>query len=144
MIVRGMLGRPFRSNDPSGAGPSDPSQPSPYAYGSPLQHFDGHFFPSWPEQRFPLPLPSEEEQATDMVYVFQAPDVRGKFDSERAKALKVPNGPIRGKLTRGETVEVDDPEAEGGKRLVRPEDCLIGGGPGAVSYSERCPPGPSE
>lgn len=67
----------------------------------------------------------------DMVYFFQAPDVRGKFDAKRADELGVPKKQ-RGVLTQGGTVEVDVPGQEG-KRVVRPEDCLIGGGPGPVS-----------
>ncbi|KAK4685904.1 ribonuclease Z, partial [Tremellales sp. Uapishka_1] len=79
----------------------------------------------------PLPMPSVAETNTDMVYICQAPPVRGKFDVAKAAALKVPNGPMRGKLVKGEDIEVEDADAPGGKRIVRPEDCLMGGGPGA-------------
>jgi ribonuclease Z len=68
-----------------------------------------------------------------MVYICQAPDVRGKFDVKKAQALGVPNGPSRGMLVKGMDIEVDDPKVEGGKRTIKPEDCLVGGGPGAVS-----------
>jgi ribonuclease Z len=68
-----------------------------------------------------------------MVYICQAPDVRGKFDVKKAQALGVPNGPSRGMLVKGMDIEVDDPNVEGGRRTIKPEDCLVGGGPGAVS-----------
>lgn len=95
---------------------------------------DGSFAASWPEVAYPLPLPTAEEQATEMVYILEPPPVRGKFNAQRAKELGVPSGPIRGRLVKGEDIEVDDPSVEGGKRIVRPADCLSGGGPGAVSH----------
>lgn len=67
-----------------------------------------------------------------MAYILQAPPVRGKFNAEKAKALGVPNGPIRGKLTKGEAIEVDDAAAPGGKRIIKPEDVLGDGHPGGV------------
>jgi ribonuclease Z len=96
---------------------------------------DGTFSASWPESKFPLPLPTAEEQATELVYILEPPPVRGKFDVKRANELGVPNGPIRGRLVKGEDIEVDDPSAEGGKRIVRPADCLVGGHPGAVWHT---------
>lgn len=101
--------------------------------GSPFVRPDGLFAASWPEIKFPLPLPTAEEQATELVYILEPPPLRGKFNAERAKELGIPSGPMRGRLVKGEEIEVDDPSAEGGKRIVRPEDCLSGGGPGAVS-----------
>lgn len=93
--------------------------------------------PSYPDDRYPLPL-AESEVATDMVYICRTPDVRGKFDVATAAKLKVPNGPIRSKLVRGESIDVDDPEAPGGKRTVRPEDCIFGGGPGSILMVINC------
>lgn len=93
--------------------------------------------PSYPDDRYPLPL-AQGDVATDMVYICRTPDVRGKFDANRAKELKVPNGPIRGKLARGETVEFDDPDVPGAKLTVRPEDCLFGGGPGSILIVVNC------
>jgi ribonuclease Z len=73
---------------------------------------------------------SLEEQATEMVYICQAPPIPGKFDARRSLELGVPNGPIRGRLVKGETVEF---EVDGEKRVVRPEDVVSGKAPGAVS-----------
>lgn len=142
MVARGILGKPFgrpvAAPIPSDPIPAhDPSQPAPPATGEPFHHFDGYFHPSWPEQRFPLPLPSPAEQEADMVYFFQAPEVRGKLNVQKADTAGVPRLQ-RGDLTRGEAVEVDDPSAEGGKRVVRPEECLEGGGPGPALIVVSC------
>ena len=85
--------------------------------------------------RHTLLLPEERVRKADMVYVMQAADVRGKFNVQKANALGVPNGRDRGRLTKGESIEVPAPDEPGGVRIVRPEDCLDGGGPGAVRYS---------
>jgi len=79
------------------------------------------------------PAPSLVDTATQMVYICRAPDVPGKFDNSKAVELKVPNGPIRGKLVRGETIEFDDPDHPGQKKVVTPEDVIGGGHEGAVS-----------
>ena len=67
-----------------------------------------------------------------MVYICQAPPVPGKFDNAKAKALNVPNGPIRKKLVDGKSIIFDDKEAEGGRRMVRPEDVIGQGSHGGV------------
>lgn len=100
--------------------------------------FDGLWRPGSADDRFALPLPSDADVATDMVYIVRTPDVRGKFDVKKATALGVPNGPIRGKLTRGESIMVDDPSVESGKREVRPDQCLVGGGPGGTLIIAQC------
>lgn len=94
--------------------------------------------PGYPDDRYPLPLPSDADVKTDMVYICQAATIRGKFDNEKAKALNVPGGSIRSKLTSGQAIEFDDPTAEGGKRTVRPEDILVGGGPGGICVIVHC------
>ncbi|KIR35362.1 ribonuclease Z [Cryptococcus deuterogattii MMRL2647] len=99
---------------------------------------DGTINAARPDPRAPLPLPSDADVETQMVYICQAPDVRGKFDVAKATALGVPNGPLRGKLTRGESIEVSDPNVEGGIRVVKPEDCLIGGGKGGTLVIVNC------
>ncbi|WVR08979.1 hypothetical protein IAU60_006038 [Kwoniella sp. DSM 27419] len=117
--------------------PQSPRQ-SPSRPRNPFVNPDGTLCTSIPDTRYPLPVPSREDVETQMVYICQAPDVRGKFNVQKAKELGVPNGPVRGKLTRGEAIEVDDAEAPGGKRMVRPEDCLVGGGPGSVLIVVNC------
>ncbi|WOO84919.1 Ribonuclease Z 1 [Vanrija pseudolonga] len=104
----------------------------------PPQPYPGMRAPSVPMDRFPLPIPSDADVATDMVYILRTPEVRGKFDVVKAAALGVPGGPVRGKLTRGESIEVEDKNAPGGKRIVRPEDCLVGGGPGSILIVVSC------
>lgn len=100
--------------------------------------FEGIWRPGSADDRFPLPLASDADVATDMVYILRTPDVRGKFDVKTATALGVPNGPERGKLTRGESIEVNDPSAPGGKRTITPEQCLVGGGPGGTIIIVNC------
>ncbi|ODO09602.1 hypothetical protein I350_03210 [Cryptococcus amylolentus CBS 6273] len=99
---------------------------------------DGTINAARPDTRAPLPTPSETDVNTQMVYILETPDVRGKFDNKRAGELGVPNGPLRGKLTRGEVIEFPDPEMEGVLKTVRPEECLVGGGPGAVMILVSC------
>ncbi|KAF5379502.1 hypothetical protein D9615_006481 [Tricholomella constricta] len=60
-----------------------------------------------------------------LAYIVVGPRIRGKFDVKAATALGVPSGPLRGQLTKGNTikftVKVDDEMVE---RTVRPEDCI--------------------
>ena len=70
-------------------------------------------------------------------YILQAPPVRGKFDTKKAKALGVPNGPVRKILIEGGQIEVDDAEAEGGKRVIKAEDVLGATQDGGVSSCGR-------
>ncbi|KAI0635238.1 beta-lactamase-like protein [Trametes polyzona] len=69
-----------------------------------------------------------------LAYLLVGPSVRGKFDVKKAEALGVPRGPIRGKLTRGETVTFDVDDGAGGKvqKTVRAEECV---GPSEVAQS---------
>lgn len=127
LVVGDMFGKRFSN-------PSMTSRPgSPPIHQHPLTTHDGIIRFARPIPQLALPPVSDRDIQTEMVYICQAPDVRGKFDVAKATALGLPSGPLRGKLTKGESVEVDDPSVEGGKRTIRPEDCLVGGGPGAVS-----------
>ncbi|WVW79468.1 hypothetical protein I302_101437 [Kwoniella bestiolae CBS 10118] len=135
--------RPYQPPPPPSS--SDSTKPrsrsrssSPRRSANPFVNPDGTICSSIPDTRYPLPLPTKQDVETQMVYICQAPDVRGKFNVEKANQLGVPKGPARGKLTRGEAIEVDDPSAEGGKRIIKPEDCLLGGGPGSVLIVVNC------
>jgi ribonuclease Z len=101
----------------------------------PLTTADGTVRFARADMRYAISPAGDTDVETEMVYICQAPDVRGKFDVKKAMALGVPNGPSRGMLVKGMDIEVDDPEVEGGKRIIKPEDCLVGGGPGAVCPS---------
>ncbi|KAK6906129.1 hypothetical protein I203_100113 [Kwoniella mangroviensis CBS 8507] len=131
--------RPYQPPAPSSDGTKPRSRsPSPRRTANPFVNPDGTICSSIPDTRYPLPLPSRQDVNTQMVYICQAPDVRGKFNVEKANQLGVPKGPARGKLTKGEEIEVDDPSVEGGKRVVKPEECLVGGGPGSVLIVVNC------
>lgn len=68
-----------------------------------------------------------------LAYVVVGPRIRGRFDAQRAKELGIPNGPMRSKLIKGETITfkrkihkiedgiVREIEVE---RTVRPEECI--------------------
>jgi ribonuclease Z len=90
----------------------------------------------------PIPLEGTDSQTNSqphlledirLAYIFQAPMIRGKFDSQKAKQLGVPNGPIRGKLTAGQAIEIDDPENPGQKKTIKPEDVVGAPQDGGVS-----------
>lgn len=122
-VVGDMFGKRRKANDVSNNPPTS----------HPMIMSDGNVRFNRPYPQYTLPPVSDTELETEMVYICQAPDVRGKFDVKKADSLGVPKGPARGKLVQGTDIEVDDPSVEGGKRIIKPEDCLVGGGPGAVS-----------
>lgn len=76
-----------------------------------------------PSSRFELPR---------LGYLLVGPSVRGKFDVKKAEELGIPRGPIRARLTRGETITftVTDEGGHAIERTVRPEDCV---GPSEVA-----------
>jgi hypothetical protein len=94
-------------------------------------------------QSIPHPAHPSSSQTTTVdpdlryAYILQAPSVRGKFDIKKAKALGVPNGPVRKILIDGGQIEVDDAEAEGGKRVIKAEDVLGETQDGGVSLCGR-------
>lgn len=66
------------------------------------------------------------EGKSALCYVLVGPTGRGRFDVAKAEALGVPRGPLRGQLTKGETVmfPVDDGHGNEIERTVKPEDVL--------------------
>ncbi|KAF8647735.1 hypothetical protein AX16_006570 [Volvariella volvacea WC 439] len=81
-----------------------------------------------------LPKFESRDPGCTQALVIVGPRVRGRFDTQKAEALNVPNGSIRGKLTKGETIRFtvkvktvgeDGTEVETEEeRTVRPEDVL--------------------
>ena len=73
------------------------------------------------------PLPSFTPPVRDgsTAYIVVGPHTRGKFDVKRAQEFGLV-GPLRGRVSRGETVTftVDDGTGVKVQRTVRPEDCL--------------------
>jgi ribonuclease Z len=84
-----------------------------------------------PLPRFNPPRPQCESATpgVTLAYAIVGPRLRGKFSEEKAKALGLPDGRIRGKLVRGQAVSfmVDDDNGNKVERVVRPEDCIAEG-----------------
>lgn len=68
-----------------------------------------------------------------LAYVVVGPRIRGRFDAKRAKELGIPNGPMRSKLIKGETITFKRKiqKIEGGtvkeievEQTVTPEECI--------------------
>ena len=53
-----------------------------------------------------LPPTTRSDEAVS--YIVRGKDLRGKFDSKKAAANGIPNGPLRGRLARGENVVLQD------------------------------------
>jgi ribonuclease Z len=82
-----------------------------------------------PEFKYPhaeLSASVDPSSNPTLAYVIVGPQVRGKFDAQKAKELGIPNGRIRSKLTQGETIRftVKDEKGELMEKVVRPEDCI--------------------
>ncbi|KAI0694223.1 hypothetical protein BC835DRAFT_1415475 [Cytidiella melzeri] len=73
-----------------------------------------------------LPRFERGEFAETLCYVCVGPRVRGKFDARKAQALKIPKGPLLGKLANGNTITfmVDDGKGGQEQRTVQPEECV--------------------
>ncbi|EKX53583.1 hypothetical protein GUITHDRAFT_132689 [Guillardia theta CCMP2712] len=73
------------------------------------------------------------KQRMERRYHLQFPDLPGKFDVKKAEELKVPKGPMRGKLVKGETIVLED------GRKISPSDCVGPGAPGGLVCVIDCP-----
>ena len=73
-----------------------------------------------------LPRYIRSESAETLCYVCVGPRPRGKFDAQKAKSLKIPKGPLMGKLTKGESITfmVDDGKGGQEERTVQPEEVV--------------------
>ncbi|KAJ2915930.1 hypothetical protein MD484_g4468, partial [Candolleomyces efflorescens] len=80
------------------------------------------------------PPPASGPSPPAMSYVIVGPRVRGKFDVQKSIALGVPQGPLRGQLTKGQTITFtveDTVTSEDGTCstvprtiTVKPEECM--------------------
>src|ERR1043166_6943174 len=53
-------------------------------------------------------FPTEHGGGPSLGYVLKGPERRGRFDVEKAKAAGIPEGPLWGKLSKGEPIELAD------------------------------------
>ena len=73
-----------------------------------------------------LAFPTEHGGGPSIGYALKERERRGKFDVEKARAMGIPEGPLWGKLTKGETVELAD------GRTVAPKDLVGSPRPGRL------------
>ncbi|KAJ3231292.1 hypothetical protein HDU81_003898 [Chytriomyces hyalinus] len=66
-------------------------------------------------------------------YICKGPKVNGKFDNAAAKALGIPFGPIRGNLSKGMSITLDD------GRIIHPQDVCAPSKEGAIFIILDCP-----
>ena len=67
-----------------------------------------------------LAFSTEHGGGPSIGYALKEHERRGKFDVEKAKAAGIPEGPLWGKLTKGETVGLPDGRTVGPKDFVGP------------------------
>lgn len=68
---------------------------------------------------------SDPSSRPTLAYAIVGPHVRGVFDQAKAKELRIPWGPVRSQLSKGETITYK--VKEGGievERTVRPEEVV--------------------
>lgn len=71
-----------------------------------------------PSQLSSQHLPQTKPLPVSLCYICQGPDVPGKFDVQAAQALGLKQGPLYGKLTRGQSVTAPD------GTIVHPSQCV--------------------
>lgn len=72
-----------------------------------------------------MPKLTPERPDSTTSYFIVGPKYRGKFDAAKAKELKIPNGPLRAKLTRGEAITFNVViDGETISRTVQPDDVV--------------------
>ncbi|KAJ1862904.1 hypothetical protein LPJ73_000647, partial [Coemansia sp. RSA 2703] len=77
-----------------------------------------------PIQAADMVLPKTTPTPASICYIAEGPEVPGKFDVQAAKALGLKQGPLYGKLTRGESVTAPD------GTVIHPSQCV---GPARLS-----------
>jgi len=65
-----------------------------------------------------------------VTYAVRVADQKGRFVTERAAALGIPRGPLYGRLQRGESIEMEQPD--GTRRTVHPTDVMEPSSPGPL------------
>jgi len=71
-------------------------------------------------------FPTEHGGGPSIGYVLKEHERRGRFDVEKARALGIPEGPLWGKLTKGEAVQLSNGQT------VRPSDVVGAARPGRL------------
>jgi len=67
-------------------------------------------------------------------YALREPERRGRFDPDKARAMGIPEGPLWGKIAKGETVTWEESRADGqpGSRSAGPSDLVGPSRPGRL------------
>ncbi|KAG7445158.1 uncharacterized protein BT62DRAFT_951536 [Guyanagaster necrorhizus] len=84
------------------------------------------FYKQLPKFVSPHPRRDSDPSLTPTLsYIIAGPRVRGKFDAEKAEMLKIPSGPLRSRLTKGQTITFNVKEGDTVmERTVKPEDIV--------------------
>ena len=77
-------------------------------------------------ERYDVRVFGTEHGAPSVGYALAEHERRGRFDPEKARAARIPEGPLWGKLTKGETITTDD------GRQITPSDFVGPNRPGRL------------